>query len=310
MAKVENKEPTEYELLTEEIRQCKFHGNKSRYDFANYEIRKSRARLMMMDWMVLFDESFPLELGSTDSLTAEATQMLISFKKHLTKDTEAVQRIGKLVGNLESLLIKAGEVERNCTLLTNDLRSQLADKTRSIGEYSSLCGIVRSFLSKANQIHEKKHAISDIICKKFAHQIVRKVIDLLAADTEIGLVPYIAKVKSTDNDIYLNKDWTSAVSTYLEHMPWDKMVKYLELSKKSSSNVEEIEKLPWENIVKYLIESKKNGSNLDAISDKILRIIKIKSSMLLSKSAGSEETQVTTPDEDAGDFKEKQTLSI
>ncbi len=304
-----NKEPTEYELLSEEDRHGKFHGNRARYEFANHEIRKSRARLMMMDWMVLFDESCPLELGSVCSLPAEATQMLTSFKEHLIKDTDRVKRLGKWLGILETLLIKSGEVERNNNKLTKELRIQLADKTKSIGEYSSLCGTVRTFLTKANQTHGTKHAVSDIVCQKFADQSVHKAIKLLLKDADYKPVPYVAKVQSTDNDLYLNKEWISGINSYLEHMLWEKIVKNLEVSKKSSSSMEKIEKLPWEKIVKHLTESKKSLASLDLISDKIYRIIKVKAT-ISEQFAGTEETNAPSLEGDADDLGEKQTLNM
>lgn len=300
-----NKEPTEYELLSEEERYHKFHGNMPRYQAANLEIRKARARLMMMDWLVLFDESYPLESGSIDTLSTEAIRMLVSFKEYLTKDPHCVQRLTKLFHSLEALLVKSGEIERDNKKLTDELRAQLADKTMSIGDYSSLCSTVRIFLAKANQSLGKKHALPDILCHKIAQQVVCQVIKLLAEDAEFKQIPHIATIRSSDSDLYLNKDWMGAISDHLGFMPWDK------IAKKALDSQKDIENMHWEKIVSHLMESKTSAARLKSIADKIFQCTKMKGTILLSqKLTDAEETNSAFLEENAGDPEDRQTFNL
>ncbi|MCL9683660.1 hypothetical protein [Legionella maioricensis] len=331
-----NKELTEYEVLSDEERHRKFRANMPRYHAANHEVRKDRARLMMLDWLVLFDESQPLELGSIDFLSAKAIKMLASFKECLTKDPKCVQRLTELFGCLEALLIKSGEVERDNKMLTDELHVQLADKRMNIGDYSSLCNTVRIFLTNANQSLGKKHTVPDALYQKIAQQIVWKVIKSLIADAEFNKVPHTAKIRSSDNDLYLNQDWTGEIDSHLWHMsldkiakdldlskktstsmddikdmPWGKIATYLEVSKKSSVSQKDIEDMHWDKIVKQIMESKKGAASMELIADKISQIIRMKGKICSSqKFAGAEETNSASLEERAGTPEDRQTLNM
>ncbi len=272
----DNNQPTEYELLSVEQRLYKFRKNDELYKFANYKIREARTSIMMINLSFLIDAACPIELTSSQSMSTAATDALKSFKQYVTQDTERVARIKEMYGELQSLLIKSGEIEWSNLQLTHALDSQLVDKDQRIGIYSSLIGKVRATLIEANKKRKKPIDLDAVVCHQFADKVVTEVVRLLVHDEEFKNTPYIEKLKkvdrhacpNVDEDIYLSQEWIIACDGYLPYMDWDKILKHISDAKKSAAEVDVVAKKLCE-VIKLMgmalsIKSSHNASSISS----------------------------------------------
>lgn len=237
---------TDFQALPEKGVYSLFMSNAP--DISTYFVEESLALktgALLFNWSAVIHKNLNQDLSLGPSYSHETCETLKAFKIYLQEESpEVYPKICSVFETMRTVLLNLIAIEQAQEISFRHCLNAFDKREEEIDGYRSLHSLLREQVKVLVPLSPVFFGLHLTIQERLANTIFRNILSRLSQDKfdEKGYGPYIPKISSHDNDLYINPNWLVIIEECFNEIPVDKKItkKLVKMNLNSTEPPEEL----------------------------------------------------------------------